>query len=101
MDISVQKSLGTASLTLDSRFDMSAIAAFRRAYDGLLADTDVREVVVDFSQTSFMDSSALGMLLLLRDHAGAAGKTVSLAHCNPYVMHILDVAQFGQLFPIR
>jgi hypothetical protein len=41
------------------------------------------------------------MLLMLREKAQAANKTVALTNCTGAVKQILDVANFGRLFPIR
>jgi anti-anti-sigma factor len=45
-----------------------------------------------------MDSSALGMLLLIRERATANNQRVSLSGCKGTVKQILDVANFGRLF---
>jgi len=46
------------------------------------------------------DSSALGMLLLLRQFAGGDGSTITLAKVRPEVAKILAVASFGKLFKV-
>jgi hypothetical protein len=53
-----------------------------------------------------MDSAALGMLLLLRDHCfdattEPASDSVSLLNANEHVATILQVSNFDQLFDIR
>ena len=47
-----------------------------------------------------MDSSALGMLMLLNERIGEVGKTVTLYKPNQKVRHILDIANMGKLFKI-
>ena len=46
-------------------------------------------------------SSALGMLLLLRDHAGGDNAEVNLVNCNADVRKILTISNFEQLFSIH
>jgi anti-anti-sigma regulatory factor len=41
------------------------------------------------------------MLLLLREKAQAANKTVALRNCRGTVKQVLDIANFGRLFAIR
>ena len=41
------------------------------------------------------------MLLMLREKAQAANKSVALANCTGPVKKILDVANFNRLFAIR
>ncbi len=50
---------------------------------------------------TYLDSSALGMLLLLRDHAGGDAAEVRIVNCNPDVRKILTISNFEQLFEIR
>lgn len=56
--------------------------------------------VVNLQGTTYMDSSALGMLLLLRDHAGGDEADIRLLNCSPDVRKILSVSNFEQLFVI-
>ena len=44
---------------------------------------------------------ALGMLLLLRDHAGGDGSNIRIINCNPDVKKILAISNFEQLFNIQ
>ncbi|MEB0155953.1 STAS domain-containing protein, partial [Pseudomonas sp. CCC3.2] len=48
----------------------------------------------------YLDSSALGMLLLLRDHAGGENSKISLINCNKDVGTILTISNFSKLFKI-
>nr|NIQ11660.1 anti-anti-sigma factor [Gammaproteobacteria bacterium] len=43
----------------------------------------------------------LGMLLLLRDHAGGDNSSIEIVNCNPDVKKILTISNFEQLFTIR
>jgi anti-anti-sigma factor len=56
--------------------------------------------VVDFAKASHITTSALGMLLLLREHAGFDSARVRLVNCAPDVRHVLTIACFEQLFDI-
>jgi len=47
-----------------------------------------------------MDSSALGMLLLLRDHAGGDDAEVRVTNSNSDVRKILAISNFDKLFDI-
>lgn len=55
---------------------------------------------IDLAQTLYMDSSALGMLLLLREHAQSIKGRVVIEHVPPAIRRILDVAHFDKLFEI-
>lgn len=87
------------TIKVDGRFDFSAHQEFRDAYESI--STDVNNYVVDLSSTSYLDSSALGMLLLLRDHAGGDNANIKITKCNDDVKKILTISNFEQLFTIQ
>jgi len=87
------------TIKVDGRFDFSAHQEFRDAYESI--SSDVNNYVVDLSSTSYLDSSALGMLLLLRDHAGGDNANIKITKCNDDVKKILTISNFEQLFTIQ
>lgn len=90
-----------ATLKLSGRFDFHSHRDFRSAYEKILETGAVREIVIDFAEVDYLDSSALGMLLLLREKADGAGKNVALAGLRGTVKQVLDIANFGKLFSIK
>ena len=100
MQASVVKNSGTAELRLTGRFDFNAHRDFRAAYEPLMADGEVRAVSIDMAGVDYLDSSALGMLLMLRDKAGAVNKTLALINVRGPVKQVLEIANFGKLFQI-
>ena len=91
---------GRATLRLQGRFDFNAHRSFREVIDATVADPQVKEVHVDLGSVDYLDSSALGMLLILRDKMGAARKSLALTNCRGSVRQVLDIANFGKLFSI-
>ena len=85
-------------IQISNRLDFAARDAFRHAGDAATAAPHVRKIVVDLRTTSYIDSAALGMLLILRDKALAAGKTVGIASVPGTVREILRIANFEKLF---
>lgn len=88
----------TLVICIEGRFDFSTHQAFRDAYEQ--ADSSIKNYVVDLSETTYLDSSALGMLLLLRDYAGGDSARISIENCNSDVRRILSISNFEQLFSI-
>jgi anti-anti-sigma factor len=86
------------SIVIQGRFDFGAHQEFRNAYERV--NSTPQRYVVDLKDTTYLDSSALGMLLLLRDHAGGDSAQVSLINCNSDVRKILAISNFEQLFKI-
>lgn len=100
MQVGVTKTDQVATIRLEGRFDFSTHRDFRAAVESALQQSNGSAVVVDLGGVDYLDSSALGMLLMLRDKVGAAKKTVSLANCRGNVRQVLDIANFGKLFTI-
>ena len=90
-----------ATLTLNGRFDFNSHRDFRNSYDELLQNSAIKELEVNLGGVDYLDSSALGMLLLLKERATAAHITLELSNCHGMVKQVLDVANFGKIFTIR
>lgn len=101
METQLNAAQAKAVIRLEGRFDFNRHREFRSVCDAALGAGDVREVEVDFGRVEYIDSSALGMLLMLRDNARLANKTVRLANCSGSVRQILDIANFAKLFTIN
>lgn len=87
-------------LTVGDRLTYCERKTFRQGWLALLEKPEVREIRVDFTETLYIDSAALGMLLMLNSEAMKSGKTVTL--CNPRgtVREILEIAHFNTLFKV-
>ena len=101
MDIKVTIAGTVAKLHMQGRFDFNVHRSFKDAYDPLLQQEGVSSLEIDLGDVEYLDSSALGMLLLVRERAEAVGKHVVLSRPNPTVVQILEIANFGKLFTIR
>ncbi|MDJ0881143.1 MAG: STAS domain-containing protein [Gammaproteobacteria bacterium] len=95
---SVSENGKTVTISVSGKFDFQLYDEFRSSY----VDTQGAGIqyMVDLSGTDYLDSSALGMLLLLREHAGGEGSKIDIVNASPDVKKILDVANFGKLFEI-
>lgn len=85
------------TIEIEGRFDFSVHQEFRHAYEDAPLPQRYR---IDMRETSYLDSSALGMLLLLRDYAGGDDADISIVNCNDDVRKILTISNFEQLFRI-
>ena len=90
-----------AEIQLRGRFDLTAHRVFKASYEIPLTQSEVEELQIDMSGVEYLDSSALGMLLILKERAGARNKRLALVKCAGAVRRILDIANFGKLFQIR
>jgi len=85
------------TIKINGRFDFSVQSDFRKAYEEAPSSS---AFIMDFSSTDYMDSSALGMLLLLRDYAGGDNAKVELVRCGTEVKNILEISNFQKLFSV-
>jgi len=100
MGINATVSGNTATINMSGRFDFNVQREFKEAYDPQLNNAAVGTIEVNLAGVDYLDSSALGMLLMLRERATAAGKALKLCNPNPGVSQILEIANFSKLFTI-
>ncbi|MCG8015065.1 MAG: STAS domain-containing protein [Candidatus Thiodiazotropha sp. 'RUGA'] len=89
----------TVTLKVAGRFDFSTHQDFMQAYKSYPKGEKL--FVVDLAETDYLDSSAMGMLLQLREHSAVQDNNVMLINGNDAVLEILQIANFGKLFTIQ
>ena len=96
INMTVSEGGDKVTIAVTGKFDFQLYDEFRASF----ANTAGNGVayVVDLSNTDYLDSSALGMLLLLREHAGGDNSNVEITQASADVRKILDVANFSKLF---
>ena len=97
--VEIEGEVGRVVLT--GKFDFSSHREFRQVCESLVGNPAVKELLVDFQNVVYLDSSALGMLLLLKEKISTAGKTLALVNCRDAVRQVLEIACFGKIFTIR
>jgi anti-anti-sigma factor len=89
----------TLTIKISGRFDFSSHQDFRKAYESVSQPN--LGFVIDMSSAEYLDSSALGMLLLMREHAGGDKADIRISNCRPQIKNILKVANFAKLFKVE
>lgn len=86
---------------LAGQFDFNSHREFRQACESVIGNPNVGEVQIDFQKVTYLDSSALGMLLLVKEKVNAVNKALALVNCKDSVKQVLEIACFGKIFSIR
>jgi len=100
MSINTSISGNILTINMTGRFDFHVQRDFKEAYDPHLANAAFSTIEVNLAGVEYLDSSALGMLLMLRERASAAGKSLKLCRPSAGVAQILEIANFSKLFTI-
>ncbi len=99
MSVSSSVNGNAVNISITGRFDFSCHKEFREAYRNTPSGSD-NEYTIYMAATEYFDSSALGMMLLLREHAGSDKSNVTIKGCRSEVKDILLVSNFDKLFKI-
>ena len=87
-------------LSVTGSFDYKITKEFRDSYSKAARRKGIT-YYVNLNETSYIDSSALGILLLLRECAKYNGGKVIIEQPSKQVNQILEVANFEKLFTIN
>ncbi len=88
-----------AILRLEGNFTYTQRKTFQEVLKTICTD-QVDEVVIDLSQVAFLDSAALGLLMISHRQLGAERRKLSLAHPQPTVRQIIELANLHKTISI-
>jgi len=93
-----KKNNETIIIDIGESFKFSFYKEFRAAYENL--DIKTNKITIDLNDTKFIDSSALGMLLQMKESLSANDSFIKIINCNPDIYHLLCYCKFNTLFDI-
>jgi anti-anti-sigma factor len=89
----------TLTINVQGRFDFSALQLFRSSYEKV--NPKPKKFIIDLKDSDYLDSSALGMLLALRDYGGGDNADISIVNCNADIKKILVITKLDELFSVK
>lgn len=95
MAIRVAREDDLITITLEEQFDYTCRESFQKIYKNQPKN---RKYLLDFEAVRFIDSSALGFLLILREHNGGDGAQIHLVNCGSVVRELLEAVKCTHLF---
>ena len=88
------------TISIDGDFTFAETTEFIRLYSNVPDGAQACEI--DFGRVEYMDSSALGVLLLMKTEIESKGvKEISLTNCASQILDILTVCQYQEMFSIN
>lgn len=99
MNITTSTENGVTTIVFSGRFTFAFHSAFRNLLSSHVETISAGgRIVFDLSAVEFVDSAALGMLLLAREGAQRRSASITLRGAQGQVRRMLDVSRFDSLF---
>ncbi|MDP1524385.1 MAG: STAS domain-containing protein [Rhodocyclaceae bacterium] len=95
--VNVVSSGDKVTIILNGRFEQATSRSFRETLLKALKEPPT-EVCIHLGAIDYIDSSALGLLLMAREMAEKSGKTVTLSGATGMVRKALEFAKLNTLF---
>ena len=88
-----------AVVTVEGEVDLYTAPEFKEVLLGAV-DEGARHVIVDLSAVTFVDSTALGVLVVAGRRCTDAGGELRLVGLRPHVRKVFDITGLSGAFPI-
>jgi anti-anti-sigma factor len=89
----------TVTLKLEGNFTYTQRKAFQDAFKAP-GTQNVEHIIIDLSQVAFLDSAALGLLMITHRQLLADKRRLSLAYPQPTVRQIIELANLHKTIPL-
>ena len=88
----------TVVVSLSGEIDVAAAPAVRERLEAAADRADA--LVVDLTQVTFIDSTALGVLIGIHKQCSASGTSIRLAVSEPRILKVFEITGLTDLFSI-
>jgi len=95
-NVVVNESGSDITIAIKGRFDFNILQEFRNAYSDFQGAG--KKFTIELAETEYIDSSALGMLLNMKNHLGCEDREIAIRNCQPNLMKIFSIAHFDKKF---
>lgn len=101
LNLTTTVNAGIVTLSLADEFMYEDRLTFFKGINAALEAPDIRIINIEMSALKYLDSSALGMLLIGKDKAEQKGIQIYLCSPSQTTFEILKVANFQEMFEIK
>lgn len=98
MHYKMEQDNGNATIYMEGQFTFADNQVFKDVL--AVAEPPTHAITLNLKDVGFVDSAALGMLLLLKDRCDAKNIQLNLRAPQGQVKKVFDVSRFDQLFTI-
>ena len=99
MHITTREESGRYILTLSGRFDFKARHVYQTAMTQAKSDGN-RHLILNLLNVEFIDSAAIGLLMLTKKDLTRSGTSLALVVPQGYVFQVLQLMKIGELIAI-
>ncbi len=94
----ILKDKGELHVFVRGRFDFSQYQALQALFQ--LSESELSVYILDLGEVDYVDSSAVGILLELHEHAQSMNVEVRLVRCNDDLLSLFQAAELDSKFSI-
>jgi len=89
----------TLTIKLSGKLDISLHKTFSDSYKDKIGS--VSKVILDMADVEHVDSSGLGMMLVLRERLGGDETKIDIVNVSPGVAKIFKITNYDKLFNLE
>lgn len=101
MEHKYEKEYGCLILRMPAELDHHAAEILKEEADGLILQYPVRSLVFDFSDTRFMDSSGIGVIIGRCKNVRFSGGYVKAVHLNEQIQRIFQLSGLKKIIEVE
>lgn len=87
------------NVKLIGKFTFADHSVFKEIFE-FFTDSSINRIELDLKSVDFVDSAALGLLLLTRDEAKKASKALAIRNPQGQVKKMFEISRFYELFDV-
>ena len=87
----------TLYIKLEGELDHHNVMGLRERIDMAFEPTDCRQIIFDFRDVTFMDSSGIGMIIGRYKNANKRGGTIAVAGMTPELSRLFQISGLAKI----
>ena len=99
MDRKIVKYKNSVAVFLDGELDQYAAAEIKSKIDVEMENSDKKNLIIDLSKVTLMDSSGIGLIIGRYKRLGAIGGKVAISGGNSGIRKVIDLSGIKKIIP--